>query len=309
MHNLKSIYNKKGLVTMKLARELLNYKEGDRIDTVGSYSERFNSSRGIVQQSFLLLEHENAITREKRGTLGTFLSMIDYKRLWEYAGWDTLTGVSPLPYTKQHEGLATGIYCEMENKDIPFHFAYMQGAKNRAKGVAENKYNFAVVSKNSALNIINENDNLIILMEFDPFTYLSGYVILFKDISYKKKEVIKIGIDKNSPDHVNLIKDLFKARNVEYVNTNYTRMVPEIIYGNIDATIFNKDTLQNPAILGNVKYEDIKLSKEAEEGTRAVILVNKNDFGIANVLKEIIHTDNVMNIMSEVIEQKRIPIY
>lgn len=309
MQNLKGLYNKKGLVTMKLARELLNYKIGDRIDTVGSYSEKFNSSRGIVQQSFLVLEHEKAIAREKRGTLGTFLNMIDYKRLWEYAGWGTLAGVSPLPYTKQHEGLATGIYCEMENGDIPFHFAYMQGAINRAKGLAENKYNFAVISKSSALNILEENKELNILMEFEPFTFLSGYVLLFKDIKYKDKETIKVGIDPNSPDHVHLIKETFKDKNIKLVNTLYTRMVPEIIYGNIDVTIYNKDTLANPLILGNVKFEELKLSKEAEDGTRAVILVNENDYGIANILKEIIHIDNVTEIMNEVIEGKRIPIY
>lgn len=309
MKNKIELFNKKGIVTTKLSRELLNFKEGDRIETIDSYTKKFECSRGVVQESFQLLESEKAINTEKRGVLGTFLINIDYKKLLEFASWRTLTGASPLPYTRRIEGFATGIYLEMEKRNIPFHFAYMQGAKNRAEGVLANKYNFATMAKGSALNIIKEFDNLSILMEFEPYTYLSGYALVFTDENYKDKEVIRVGLDPNSPDHYALTKDVFKDKKVEYVNNQYTRMIPEIIQGNIDVTIYNIDVLSHQIIYDKIKYEEVELTKELEDATRTVILVNKNEFGIGNVLKEIINIANVTQIMNEVRDEKRIPVY
>src|SRR5690554_2963093 len=175
------LYNKKGMVMMMLSRELLTYALGDRIDTISSYTKRFNTSRGVVQEVLNILEDEKAITRSKRGTLGTYLTKIDYKKLWEFTSWGVLTGVSPLPYTKKHEGIATAIYEEIEKRSIPFHFAYMQGAENRIRGILEEKYDFAVLGKESANKLIKKYKDLSIAMEFAPFSYLSGYVVLYKD--------------------------------------------------------------------------------------------------------------------------------
>lgn len=227
----------------------------------------------------------------------------------EVTSLGTLTGVSPLPYTKRIEGFVTGIYHEMDENEIPFNFAYMQGAKNRAKGVLENKYNFATMSKASALSIINEYKELIILMEFEAYTYLTGYALMFKDKKYKDKEVIRVGVDSNSPDHVNIIKVIFSDKKVEYVNVQYTRMIPEILKGNIDVSLYNKDVLIDPTVFESIEFEEINLSKEAEDGTRVVFLVNKNEYEISNVLKEIIDVESVTKVMDEVIGGMRIPAY
>jgi hypothetical protein len=303
------LFNKKGLITIKLAKELLQYSPGDRIDTVDSYSKRFHCSRGIIQEALAVIEADRAIKTEKRGSLGTFLQEIDYKKLIKLANWGIFTGASPLPYTRRVEGFATAIYHEMESKGIPFHFAYMQGARNRAAGVLNNKYVFALMSKTSALDIISEQPELSILMEFEDFTYTGGYALLFKDDAYADKDVIRVGIDRNSPEHVDLISKIFSGRKAEYVEVQYTRMIPEILSGGIDVTVYNKDVLALQIVYENIKFKDIELSAKDLDATRTVLLIHKEDYGIANVLNEIIKIDSVTKIMNEVVTGKSMPVY
>lgn len=307
-----NMFNKQGMVMIKLSRELLTYSQGDRIDTISSYTERFDSSRGIVQEVLNTLEDTKAIVRSKRGTLGTFLSEIDYKKLWEFTSWGTLSGVSPLPYTKKHEGIATAIYEEMEKKGLPFHFAYMQGAEKRATGVLEEKYDFAVLGKKSARELMLKHKDLSIAMEFAPYSYLSGYVLIYKDMELlKQKKIIRVGRDLDSPDHIKWMELLAKEMNLEleYVDLQYTKMVPAILDGTIDATIYNKDTMETPAILGNVNFEDLDINKDIGDEARAVILVNNKAYGISNLLKQIIHIEEVDRIQGQVIDGVRVPVY
>lgn len=303
------IFNKKGMVMKMLARDLITYSIGDRIDTISSYTKRFNTSRGIVQQVLEVLEDEKAIIRSKRGTLGTYLTHIDYEKLWEFTSWGTLTGVSPLPYTKKHEGIATAIYNEMEKKDIPFHFAYMQGAENRIRGVLEEKYDFAVLGKEAATQLMDKYDDLSIVMEFAPYSYLSGYIILYKDKDVLEKKKLKMGRDLDSPDHVKLIEYLGRGKEIEYIDLQYTRMVPAIIDGIIDLTVYNKDTVEKPEIMGNIYFEDIDINKDIGDETRAVLVIRNKSYGISNLLKQIIHIDQVEKIQKEVIDGKRVPVY
>lgn len=303
------MFNKKGMVMMMLSRDLLSYSLGDRIDTIASYTKRFDTSRGIVQEVLNILEEEKAIIRSKRGTLGTYLDYIDYKKLWDFTSWGILTGVSPLPYTKKHEGIATAIYEQMEKREIPFHFAYMQGAENRIRGVLQEKYDFAVISKESAIMLMKKYDNLSIAMEFAPYSYLSGYAIIYKDKEVLNKEKIKVGRDLNSPDHIKWIEFLSGGKKVEFVDLQYTRMVPAIVNSIIDVTIYNKDTIEKPEILGNVHFEDAPINNEIGDETRAVLVINNKSYGVLNLLKQIINEESVNEIQKEVIDDLRIPVY
>src|SRR5699024_3035479 len=112
----------------------------------------------------------------------------------------------------------------------------------RIRGVLEEKYDFAVLGKESATRLIKKYDNLSIVMEFAPYSYLSGYVILYKDKDVLKKKKLKVGRDLNSPDHIKWIEHLSRGKEVEFIDLQYTRMVPSIVNGTIDVTVYNKDT-------------------------------------------------------------------
>lgn len=303
--------NKNGVVMARLARELISMLEGDRIDTVSSYAKRFDSARGTVQKVLKLLEKEEAIALEKKGHLGTYITLIDYNKLWQFTYWGVLTGASPLPYTRKHEGLATAMYYQMEKRNIPFSFAYMQGAENRARGLLNERYDFIILSKESAQELISKHDELEIAIEFKPYSYLSGYALIYLEEKYKEiVDGMRIGIDYNSPDHVKLIKALCKNKRVEYVELQYTRILPSLIMKDIDATVYNKDTIDRPEIKSLVSYENINLTDlDGNEKTKAVILINKKAFGIKHILNQIIDIDEVYNIQNQIIAGNMIPTY
>jgi ABC-type phosphate/phosphonate transport system substrate-binding protein len=305
------MFNKTGMVTMMLARELISHSPGDRIDTIASYTEQLDTSRGVVQEALNFLENEKTFVRAKRGTLGTFLTEIDYKKLWEFTSWGILSGVSPLPYTKKHEGIATAIYDEMEKRDIPFHFAYMQGAEKRIHGVIEDKYDFAVLGKEAAIRLGEKYENLSIVMQFAPYSYLSGYVVLYKDKSVLNRNKLRVGRDMDSPDHTKWMESLREDtdKEIEYVDMQYTKMIPAILDGIIDVTIYNKDTVEKPEIFGNIRFEDLKINKDIGEQTRAVLVINSKSYGIANLLKQIINEERVDKIQEEVRAGTRVPVY
>lgn len=303
--------NKNGVVTARLARELMTMSEGDRIDTVSSYAKRFDSARGTVQKVIKLLEDEKAVALKKRGHLGTYITFIDYNVLWNFTYWGILTGAAPLPYTRKHEGIATAIYYQMERRDIPFNFAYMQGAENRARGLLNQRYNFIILSKDSAIELISKYEELEIVMEFKPYSYLSGYALVYLEEKYSKiHDGMRLGIDYNSPDHVKLTKKLCKDSNVKYVELQYTRIIPSLVNGHIDAAVYNQDTIYKPEIKGFVSHKEIDLNEsDGDEKTKAVILTNKKAFGISNLLKQVINIREVEKIQSDVMSEIIIPTY
>lgn len=302
------MYNKQQIVMMELARELISYEVGDRIDTISSYTKRFDTSRGVVQDALNILEGEKAITRDKRGTLGTYLNNINYKKLWKFT-LARITGVSPLPYTKKHEGIATAIYNEMEKENIPFNFAYMQGAENRIEAVIQGRYDFAVLSKQSASELIKIYNNISIVMEFDQYSYLSGYVLLYKDRDILKKRRLRVGRDLASPDHTKLMELFGKAKELEYFDIQYTQIVPAIMSGTIDVTIYNKDTIEKPGIFSEIYFEDLVINKDIGDETRAVLVISNKFPGFSNLLKQIISKKEIKTIQEEVIEGIRTPVY
>lgn len=305
------LMSKNGIVTAKLARELMTMSEGDRIGTVSSYAKRFDSARGTVQNVIKLLEDEKAVSLNKRGHLGTYITSIDYKTLWQFTYWGVLTGAAPLPYTKKHEGIATAIYYQMEQRDIPFNFAYMQGAENRARGLLNQRYDFIVLSKESALELMSKYKQLEIAMEFRPFSYLSGYALLYSNKEHSNiHHGMRLGIDHNSPDHVKLTKQLCKGYDVEFVELQYTRIIPSLVDNQIDGAVYNHDTVYKPEIMGNVFYKEIDLSEfGGNEKTKAVLLINNDSFGISNLLEQVIDIVEVEKIQSDVISEIITPTY
>lgn len=303
--------NKNGIVTTKIARELMTMSEGSRIDTVSGYAKKFDSARGTVQEVIKLLENEECVKFLKRGHLGTFITFIDYEKLWQFTNWGVLTGAAPLPYTKKHEGIATAIYYQMEHRHIPFSFAYMQGAGNRVRGLLDHRYDFAILNKRSAIEFISNHKELEIVIEFKPKSYLSGYAILFSKADNEEiVEGMKVGIDNNSPDHVVLTEKLCYSKNVEYVNISYSQMIPSLLKGDIDAAVYNEDVIAKPELKGVISYKNINLKDyDGNEQTKAVILINNEAFGVGNLLKQIINVENVDKIQREVIAGNIIPTY
>ena len=187
------LIQKVGIITQKVAAELIALDEGDRVPTVVELSERYGVSRGTVQTAFSLLREEGAITLQPRGHMGTFLTFLDRIKLIEFAGVQTLVGVMPLPYSKKYEGLATGIYETLQNSGLSAVLAFMHGSDHRLEGLAERRYDFAVMSQLTAQYYIDRGEPVRIVENFGHYSYVGRHVLLVRE-DYDKTGIHRVGV-------------------------------------------------------------------------------------------------------------------
>lgn len=302
------LMQKNGLVAIKLARELITMKEGDRINTIAEYSARYETARGTVQSALKLLEDYKAVKIEPRGHLGSFISFTDYEVLWDFTDFGTIMGVMPLPYSKLYEGLATGLYKESENRKFPFSLAYMRGAENRIKALNNRRYDFAVVSKLAAQHSIKNGVGVDIAIQFGKYSYVNEHAIVFSD-PFKKsiEDGMRIGVDKSSIDHYLLTLSQCKDKKVEIVDLPYNQVVQKIITSEIDAAIWNVDEIIERKI--NIRYNALDNNEFNGEDTEAVLVIDKNNYGIKNLLEQFINCNKVRDYQRKVATGEMIPNY
>ena len=155
---------KHGRTLMRLAREMMTHRPGERIATIAEYVERYGVSRGIVQAAFKEL-CESALSLDKRGYKGSYISDIDYKQMWTLTGWGVLVGLLSLPLLDNLRALTTAVSQNFEQTDIPLRLAFMQGADNRAGAVNDDRFDFAIMSKQSAEHCLAQRPRLKIALE------------------------------------------------------------------------------------------------------------------------------------------------
>ncbi|TDT61330.1 GntR family transcriptional regulator YhfZ [Fonticella tunisiensis] len=302
------LLQKNGLVAMKLAREFITMNVGDRISTIAEYSYKYKTARGTVQSAIKLLEEYKAIRLEPRGHLGTFISSIDYEILWEFTDFGTITGVMPLPYSKLYEGLATGLYKVASHKKFPFSIAYMRGAETRIRALKDGRYDFAIVSKLAALYSIKNGVEVDIAVEFGKYSYVNEHVIIFSDSNDNTiKDGMKVGIDKSSIDHYLLTLEQCKGKKVNLIDLSYSQLILKLTTGEIDAAIWNIDEIVERKL--DIKHYPLKNNDFNGEDTEAVIVVNKNNYGIKKIFEQFINSEEVLEYQRKVVRGELIPNY
>ena len=301
------LFSKNGIATYTLAREFIKYHVGDKIPTVSELSETFDLARGTVQNAIKLLQQSDAIRIESKGHIGSYLVKKNMTILLEFAGISSIVGVMPLPYSKRYEGLASGLLVTMENHyNIPASMAFMRGSKNRISMLISNRYDFAIVSRSAAEEIIQEHDNILIVMSFGKNSYLSEHVIIFKDDQMKEiQDGMRIGIDYDSVDQRVLTQQVCAGKNVEYVSVDYSRILERVVNGDIDAAIWNKDEITEKFV--KVNYSE--LNGYDTSSNEAVMVVSKDESEMVELLKTIIDPETVVNIQKLVLEGKITPSY
>lgn len=303
-----SLMQKNGLVAMKLAQELMTMQVGHRIRTIDEYSKEYATARGTVQSALKLLHQHKAIALEAKGHLGTFISYMNYDVLWQFTGVGTLMGVMPLPYSKKYEGMATGLYHVIQDKNIPFSMAYMRGAQTRIKALEEGRYDLAVVSKLAALTAIKDGKAIEIAIEFGAKTYVDEHVVVFADSAKKCiEDYMKIGVDKSSTDHSLLTVAQCENCNVEFIDLPYNQLINKLKSGAIDAAVWNVDEI----IEHKLSLAHYPLHSNQYQGldNEAVIVVKNKNQGIANLLMNAIDRESVILYQGEVMKGERIPNY
>ena len=307
----KKLMSKNGAVAVLLAREFISLGPSDRISTIGDYAKQYETGRGTVQAALKLLQAEGAVSLESRGHLGTFISAIDYQKLWRVAGLGTIRGVMPLPYSKRYEGMATGLYRAFEGEEWPFSLAFMRGADKRVEALAAGDYDFAVTSQLAVWYELAKHDNLEVLFLFSPGTYVGSHMVIFRDSTHTKIEPgMRVGLDPQSPDQFLLTKYECEGLEVEYVETFYNQILNKLQSGEIDAAVWNKDEIMEKGLNYNLgELTNPKSMDVSSPAATAVLVINKERPEIKTTLLRIIDSEMITAVQEGVLAGSIIPKY
>ena len=179
MQNTNLFYQKNALVTIMIARDIVNKEPGDKMVPIAEYERNCGFSRWTIQTAIKTLLDHGCMTIEKCGPKGTFLEKINYEKLWTFTDWDPLLGCVPVQTSKTLSGLLTGMNLVLKKKGVPFNLSFMTPVKNRLVSLDRGRCNFVITTK-LAYEIGKETyKNIRPAMELKNCKYNLGYRIYY----------------------------------------------------------------------------------------------------------------------------------
>ena len=300
------LYQKTGMAINLLAMSLLSKKAGERVPTITQYQEDLKLSRGTIQNAFQYLKDRGAVTIRNQGHLGSFIETLDYGRLQSYCIQREILGIMPLPYSIKYEGFATAIYEELSR--FQFNMAYARGAAGRMNLVESGSYQFAVCSRYAAEEAISKKKPIEILFDFGPESFLSRHVLLLRDQAKEGiEDGMRVAYDPGSLDQSKLTEELTAGKQVILVDIRTQNTLSLLREKQIDAGIWNYDAIDK-------KQEEFKVvfpekTKGAELFSTAVIVIQKNNQALKELLLSAVNIPRVLQTVEAVVEGKKKPSY
>ncbi|SJZ71042.1 GntR family transcriptional regulator YhfZ [Anaerorhabdus furcosa] len=300
------LFDKNASTIIFLSKLFIQMDLGTRIPTFEELSKDIGVARGTIQNSLKKLQEVRAIDINPRGHMGSYLVSKNTKILIQMADIRQLLGAMSLPYSKTYEGLATGLITTLHNEyEIPVSMAYMRDAVIRLDAMIKGSYDFVILSKGSADTAIKLGKPVVKVIDFGPKTYLSAHVLLFSN--QKSKEIVdgmRVGLAKDAHEQNRWTKKLCRGKKVNYVTLDYSKIIPALKQKEIDATVWNKDEVNDALIQMNTK----PIQSNGED-TSAVLMVNKYRPELIKLFREIIDIEEVKRIQQEVILETISPQY
>ena len=158
----------------------------------------------------------------------------------------------------------------------------------------------------SAKEHMENHDDIVIAVDFGPFSYTKQHVVMFRNNDEKEiKDGMKIGIDNSSIDQASLTRAVCSGYDVEFIEVNYTQLIEQLLLKEIDATVWNGDEV-------NMKYQSITtfpLHLENDDNTISTIIIDTRRQDLVKLLNDIIDITDIEHIQDQVVQGLMIPSY
>lgn len=314
-----SPYRKEWYVGTSIAREFIGMPTGSRIPTITDYTSAFECSRGIVQNALNELEERHAVTLDKQGKRGTYLLGKDEEQLFRLSGLTHLTASMPPPMDMHFAGLATGICSGMSQCRLPFAFAFVQGSGNRVQALLSGAYDFVVISQYAAQCYVGQYPQLQIAFPFTECEYSRPYKLYINQPGKQQLEDgMTIAIDPTSWDHVAITKKICEGRDIHIMEMPFISGLYAFYTKKIDCIVFREgmsigndnlltQTLKKESMVSTDQISEIPLKEAAREMQLPVALINRDNYGIAGILKKYLSGEAVGAIQKQVLSGKMVP--
>ncbi len=293
------LYQKIGIAVNLLAQDLLSRKVGDRIPSISEYQQLLDVSRGTVQNSLAYLKDNGAITLVSRGHMGTFIETLNVRRLQECSFNKELLGAMPLPYSACYQGLATALFQVFE--PFAFNLIYARGAESRLRLIESGVCQFYVCSRYAAEQAIESGEEVEIVADLGPGTYLSRHVLVLRDPEAKQiTSGMRVAYDRASVDHRNITKMICDhIPDVHLVQMRAHQIVHSIRSGLIDAGVWNLDEIVESGYQG-LNVVPLDGIVDVSRFSSAVVVVRKGEPALGQVLRQCLDVQKIRRIQEDV---------
>ena len=204
-----SLLQKSGLATLQVAQILAGLEPGNRIPTVTELSEQCEMARGNIQIALNNLKQNHVIRLESHGQNGTIATEIDYVAMAQYCSNTGLTCVMPMPYGLRYEGLASGLYEELNQKGVTGAIAFMRGSGYRLNCVEEGRFHLCVMSQLAFEHYAQEGKDIQLIAAFGPQSYVEQHRVFVRPDFKGDWQNCKVGVDTSSVDQEMLTRFCF----------------------------------------------------------------------------------------------------
>ena len=256
-----------------------------------------------MQAALKTLESAGCITVQRSGRNGS-LTHVDYRSLLDYANISRVVCAMPLPYTREYEGLASGL--KREFSDVPFYFAHMRGADIRVECLRNGIYDLAVVSRLAAEEYASRPENGVkIAATLGEHSWVSHQIIRRRG---DRCAVGRVGVDCRSMDQKLLTDMVYDPARVARVEVPYHDCLSRLENGTIDAVVWN---VENRQVLARYGLEATPLEGDQRVvlATEATILIRSDDRSTGKLLDTFVDTHRVRQHQRAVVSEEIEPSY
>jgi hypothetical protein len=309
------LLGKNGVVTQEIARDLICLDLRRKIKTTSQYARMFRAGQGTVQKAFKTLEDTGAIALESRGHLGTYLVERNLGLLWAISGLGTVTGVMPLPNSKEFEGTATALSALFGAEDVPLNLLHLNGAPRRVEYLKSGLADFVVLSRFSADQACADDPSLKVVLTGAPNSYYAqGSLTILTCVEAEDRldDIVRVGIDATSRDHAEITHLEFDPSRVEFVQTPYHRIPDLILEGEIEAAVWHKTTRRVEAVSRELRFVPLRseaAQRVSDDLCRLAILASRDDEPVLCLFDLVVDPRLLVEVQNEVIEGRRIPVF
>ena len=294
-------------VTRKIAEDLLGLSTGDRLPTIIGMVDRYQASRGTVQNALARLSEIGAIALDVRGHMGTYLVKADERQLLLQAGIHSIYFGMPLPHQSlRFEGFATGLQEATRKFSVPGGIQFMSGSSRRLNSLLEKRLDIAVMSEMAASGFIGKGFPVEILHAFPPHSFIGNQCLITRiGFDLDAAEEIRVGVDETSTDQQYWISRFFPAEKIRRIPMQYAHIVDRIRDGTLDACIA---TVDENGIDERVQIRELHVD-DSESNTTATLVVREGDTGLMNYLKRKLSYQQIYDTQQAVLNGDILPDY
>lgn len=291
-----------------VASAVLSVPVGGQLPSTAALARSAQAGNGTIQAALRALEDTGAVAFTAHGASGRALVARDLKALWSASGRGALTGVLPLPESREFAGLATGLAMLAEKHELPFQILFRQGSRVRLRFLESERVDFVVLSDQVAQSVAGE----VTGWSLGAYTYYGRNSVAV--ITAAGREVLATGrvpIDRNSSDHAALTLQEFP--DAELIDTPYLFIPELIVRGELDAAVWHQNSSSPLLTAAGLSIHPLSTRTAASRGhddgelDKAAIVWRSSDTGVGQLLEEVFRTPELEQMQKEVIDGRRIP--